>query len=60
MRRFQFHQSRWTAETYANKHKMALVGPTAFTEKCLDASNMNWFIQSADTFFPRIKKIMID
>jgi len=21
---------------------------------------MNWFIQSADTFFPKIKKIMID
>jgi len=33
---------------------------SSYTEKVLDASKMNWFIQSADIFFPKIKKIMVD
>ena len=60
VKRFQYLQSRWINETMANRQKLAMVGPTAFSEKCLDASNMNWFIQSADVFFPKIKKVMID
>ena len=60
VRRFQYMQSRWYAETMSNRQKLAMVGPAAFTEKCLDASNMNWFIQSSDVFFPKLKKIMID
>ena len=34
--------------------------PQAYTEKMLDANKMNWMIQSADIFFPKIKKIMVD
>lgn len=37
-----------------------MVGPSAFTEKCLDASLMNWYIASADIFFPKAKKVMVD
>lgn len=37
-----------------------MVGPQAFSEKCMDASNVNWFIQSMDVFFPYLKKVCID
>lgn len=37
-----------------------MVGPQAFSEKCMDASNVNWFIQSIDVFFPYLKKVCID
>lgn len=37
-----------------------MAGPQAYTEKVLDTNMMNWYIQSADIFFPKIKKIMID
>jgi len=37
-----------------------MVGAQAFTEKVLDTNMMNWFIQSADVFFPNVKKIMVD
>ena len=40
--------------------KLALVGPSAFTEKCLDTYSTNWFIQCTDIFFPKLKKIMVD
>lgn len=60
LRRWQYNESRWTYETEGNRQKLAMVGPAAFSEKCLDASNMNWFIQSADVFFNKIKKIMVD
>jgi hypothetical protein len=39
---------------------LANVGPAAFTEKCLDSHNMNWFIQSMDIFFPKFKEIFVD
>ena len=39
---------------------MGNVGPAAFTEKCLDAHNMNWFIQNMDIFFPTFKEIFVD
>jgi len=39
---------------------IGMVGPQAFTEKVLDANMMNWYIQSAATFFPKMKKIIID
>ena len=60
VRRFQYFQSRWINETLSNRQKLQMVGPTAFSEKCLDANQMNWYIQSADVFFPKIKKVMID
>jgi hypothetical protein len=37
-----------------------MVGPTAFSEKCLDSNQMNWFIQACDIFFPKAKKVMVD
>lgn len=40
--------------------KLALVGPSAFTEKCVDSYAINWFIQCTDIFFPKLKKIMVD
>ena len=60
VRRFQKRSSRWYFERYANQQKINMVGPAAFTEKCLDASNMNWYIQSSDVFFPKMKKILVD
>ena len=42
------------------RHKLSLVGPSAFTEKCMDTHMMNWFIQSTDIFFPKFKEIFID
>ena len=60
IKRFQKRSSRWMFERYANQQKIDMVGPAAFTEKCLDAYNMNWYIQSCDVFFPKMKKILID
>ena len=37
-----------------------MVGPQAFSEKCLDSSDTNWFVQSTDVFFPALKKICVD
>lgn len=60
MKRFQYHSSFWSEELLANRAKIGLVGPAAFTEKCLDRHNLNWFIQSMDIFFPQLKKIFVD
>jgi len=40
--------------------KMRNVTPQAFTEKCLDTFAINWYIQSTDVFFPKLKRIFID
>ena len=40
--------------------KYSLVGPQAFSEKCLDSYALNWFIQNTDIFFPKFKKIFVD
>jgi len=60
IKRYQYHSSQWTDELISNRIKIGLVGPAAFTEKCLDQHQMNWFIQSTATFFPRLKNIFID
>ena len=60
LKRFQYLQSRWSNEMLANRQKLSMVSSSAFTEKQLDSSMMNWFIQSTDIFFPRFKKILID
>jgi len=36
VRRFQWRESQWIKELENNRMKIALVGPAAFTEKCLD------------------------
>ena len=60
MKKYQMNLSRWETETYSNYHKLQKVGPAAFTEKCMDAPLMNWYIQSADLYFPKLKKILVD
>jgi hypothetical protein len=60
MKRFQYHQSPWIIEMESNRQKIAQAGPRAFTEKCLDTYLVNWYIQSMDVFFPRLKHIIVD
>lgn len=36
IKRFQYHSSQWSDELISNRIKIGLVGPAAFTEKCLD------------------------
>jgi hypothetical protein len=36
VKRFQWRDSQWIAENVNNRTKISLVGPAAFTEKCLD------------------------
>lgn len=43
-----------------NRQKIAQAGPKSFTEKCLDQHLMNWYIQSMDVFFPKLKEIFVD
>lgn len=59
-KRIQYRETFWADEMMANRHKMGLVGPSAFTEKCLDSGLMNWFIQATDIFFPKFKEIFVD
>lgn len=60
MKRLQYHQSPYVNETRNNRQKVAQAGPQAFTEKCLDQYLVNWYIQSLDIFFPRMKEIFVD
>jgi len=43
-----------------NKEKLHQVGPTAFSEKCLDRYLANWYVASMATFFPHMKRALID
>ena len=42
--RFVYRDGFWTDELMGNREKIGRVGTAAFTEKCLDANQMNWFI----------------
>jgi hypothetical protein len=59
-RRLQYNMSFWGEELRSNRQKIAQAGPRAFTEKCLDQHLINWYIQSTDVFFPRLKEIFVD
>lgn len=59
-RRFQYGLSFYSIENDSNRQKIAQAGPRAFTEKCLDQHLINWYIQSTDIFFPRLKEIFVD
>ena len=37
LRRAQYATSRWLTETDMNQHKLDIMGPAAFTEKCMDS-----------------------
>lgn len=43
-----------------NRQKIAQAGPKAFSEECLDQHLINWYIQSMDVFFPKLKEILVD
>lgn len=60
IKRMQYIDSFWSDELLSNRHKVGLVGPAAFTEKCLDQHQLNWYIQSTAIFFPKFKKILVD
>jgi pheromone shutdown protein TraB len=50
----------WKFERQTNADKLALVGPEAFTEKCLDSYLCNWYTASMATFFPHLKRVIVD
>ena len=60
VKRFQWRDSQWIAENVNNRTKISLVGPAAFTEKCLDQHQINWYTQACATFLPQFKRIFID
>lgn len=59
-RRFMYTQTPYVEEGISNRHKIAHAGPKTFTEKCLDQHLINWYIQTTDVFFPKIKEIFVD
>jgi hypothetical protein len=60
IKRFQYRMSLWARETRANRQILSMSTPQSYSEKVLDANKMNWMIQSADIFFPKLKKILVD
>ena len=58
--RWLYRDTQWTKEIYINRRKISLVGPAAFTEKCLDQYLMNWYIKATEYFFPPLKNIFVD
>jgi hypothetical protein len=59
--RYQFSNfNKWACEREMNKEKLHLVGPSAFSEKCLDRYLTNWYVASMATFFPHMKRAIID
>lgn len=42
-RRYQWRDTQWVKENMNNRTKISLVGPAAFTEKCLDQHQINWY-----------------
>lgn len=59
-RRLQYNQTPWIEEVISNRQKIAQTGAKVFTEKCLDQHLINWYIQSSEVFFPRLKEIFVD
>ena len=44
MQRFVYRDGFYVDELLANRQKLGNVGAGAFSEKCLDSYNMNWYI----------------
>lgn len=42
--RFAYRESFYVNELEGNRQKLGTVGGSAFSEKCMDAYNMNWYI----------------
>jgi hypothetical protein len=60
MKCFQYRDSQYPDELKDNIAKLRHVGPQAFTEKCMDTHNLNWYIQATDIYFPKLKRIFVD
>jgi len=60
LKRMMYTQTPYTEELLSNRQKIAMSGPKTFTETCLDQHLVNWYIQSTDIFFPKIKEIFVD
>ena len=58
--RFMHKNSLWTYERNNNQQKQLLVGPAAYTEKCMDQNQINWYVAATATFFPHFKRIFVD
>ncbi len=52
--------SPWSDELNSNRQKIHAGGKRTFVEKCLDTHLINWYIQSTDVFFPKLKEIFVD
>jgi len=50
----------YTYERKENRNRMHISEPSQYSEKCLDQSQINWYIQNTDIFFPKFKTIFID
>ena len=59
-RLFQYRNTEYPEENLNFQSKLRLVGPAAFTEKCLDTFAINWYIQTTDVYFPKLKRIFVD
>ena len=59
-RLWTYLDSYYYTESKVNRQKIAMTEPAQFTEKCLDRYLMNWYIQTADVFFPKVKEIFVD
>jgi hypothetical protein len=53
-------QTFWNNERYEATTRLHNSEPAQFSEKCLDASLMNWYIKSLGLFLPKFKKIFVD
>lgn len=60
LRRFQFRDSFWIRERNNNELKADTVGPAAYTEKCMDQHQINWYVAALANFFPQAKRILVD
>lgn len=59
-KRIQYTQSFYTEELLSNRQKIHQSNPQTFTEKCLDQHLVNWYTQSTNIFFPKLKEIFVD
>lgn len=61
LRRIQYYGHQlWRDERYETINRMHNSEPSQFSERVLDTYQINWFIQSLDLYFPKMKDIFID
>lgn len=61
LKRIQYYgHQMWRDERHECITRLQSSEPSQFSERVLDTHQMNWFIQSLDMFFPRLKQIFVD